>query len=632
MPNWKHRRTPDKSITNNRFGFSSGMGEKPFLWHRIFLTQAGSLWYKWHVLRCLFMKDQLYIYDCITGKLRVSDGDFMAIGAGKQNTFRIRTEEESAGVFAQRSGVCRFFPNHKVTDYSINGNRTDGTAHIKPERFYLFVLKGGCFIAWYGNDDSRPDFGNFNADCWYTYNPQQDTWSEEIKLRHLLKNCEQYDEHMLATFYGLDHNAFRISDLKEVAHFVHKIDSQDLEAEEHAKQKASVFRCPFCHKAFQPQQSLAIAAHPLLKGDSVLGESAMKRFTPELYTAEGYALDEMGAICQEFACPECHHKLPPFYEQTKHHRIAVVAPQSAGMGYYLAALVHKLERDLPRDFDIPFRDADPIQNAALNDMRIRVFYSNTPEEFREGRDFLNGKLHSTVWRNNIFEDLPHPFIYTLSRGHTTHSLMFYNAMSADSDKTQDTGAWAMNRDVLKVADAIFYLFDPTQDPSFRDIISDTIKDSYIPSRTVCQQSILLADMEMNLRKALNLPHGTKTHIPIAVILTKSDVWGELLGPEPLLPTVRNRTLKPHNIMANSARLRDLLFRITPEISSKAEAISKRVCYFAVSSFGVQPEIFTDELTDKKFIAPTDGKLTPTHVTDPFMWALHLHDTGVLDDI
>lgn len=556
----------------------------------------------------------------------------MAIGAGKQNTFRIRTETESAGVFAQRSGVCRFFPNHKVTDYSINGNRTDGIAHIKPERFYLFVLKGGCFIAWYGNDDSRPDFGAFNADCWYTYNPQQDTWSDEITFRHLLQSCEQYDEQVLATFYGLDHNAYRLSDLKEVAQFVRKMDSRAIEAEERAKQKASEFRCPYCHHAFKPQQSLSVAAHPQLQGDDILGAEAMKRFTPELYTPEGFALDAMGAICQEFACPECHHKLPPFYERTKHHRVAIVAPKSAGMGYYLASLVHKLERDLPRDFDIPFRDADPVQNAALNDMRIRVFYSNTPEEFREGRDYLNGKLHSNVWRNHIFERMPHPFIYTLSRGNSTHSLMFYNAMSADEEKHETTGAWSMNREVLKEADAIFYLFDPTQDPSFRDIITDTIKGSQISSRAICQQSILLTDMEMNLRKALNLPHGTKTNIPIALILTKSDVWEELLGPEPLLPIVRNRTLKPHNIMTNSARLRDLLFRIAPEISSKAEAISDRVCYFAVSSFGVQPDIFIDELTDESFIAPAEGKLTPTHVTDPFMWALHLYDTGVLADV
>ncbi len=556
----------------------------------------------------------------------------MAIGAGKQNTFRIRTETESAGVFAQRSGVCRFFPNHKVTDYSINGNRTDGIAHIKPERFYLFVLKGGCFIAWYGNDDSRPDFGSFNADCWYTYNPQQDIWSDEITFRNLLQNCEQFDDQMLATFYGLDHNAYRLSDLKEVAQFARKMDSRDIEAEARAKQKASEFRCPFCHQAFKPQQSLSVAAHPQLRGDDILGAGAMKRFTPELYTPEGFALDAMGAICQEFACPECHLKLPPFYDKTKHHRVAIVAPKSAGMGYYLASLVHKLERDLPRDFDIPFRDADPVQNAALNDMRIRVFYSNTPEEFREGRDYLNGKLHSNVWRNNIFERMPHPFIYTLSRGNSTHSLMFYNAMSADSEKDETTGAWSMSRDVLKEADAVFYLFDPTQDPSFRDIIADTIKDRQISSRTICQQSILLTDMEMNLRQALNLPHGTKTNIPIALILTKSDVWEELLGPEPLLPIVRNRALKPHNIMANSARLRDLLFRIAPEIASKAEAISERVCYFAVSSFGVQPDVFIDELTDESFIAPAEGKLTPTHVTDPFMWALHLHDTGVLADV
>lgn len=573
------------------------------------------------------MKDQLYIYDCLTGKLRVSDGDFMAIGAGKQNNFRILTDAESAGVFAQRSGVCRFFPNHKVAEYSINGNRTNGTAHIKPERFYLFVLQGGCFIAWYGNDDSRPDFGAFNSDCWYTYNPQTDEWSDEIEFRHLLQESDRYDDALLATFYGLGHNAFRITDLREVAILLRKKDGETIETQSLVKQKETVFRCPFCHSVLQPGQSLAIASHPLLRGDTVLGAGAMKRFTPENYTADGMVIDEMGGICQDFACPECHHKLPPFYERMQHHRIAIVGAEGAGMGYYMASLIHRLERDLPGNFDMPFRDADPEQNAALNDMRIRVFYSDTPEEFREGRLFLEGKLHSSVWRKSVFEKLPHPFIYTLNRGRSSHSLIFYNGMAASSSSESR----AFDRDVLKTADAIFCLFDPTQYPAFREIIHTHTNKTASPGRAYAGQSLLLSDMEMHLRQALNLHHGTKTNVPIAFILTKSDMWEELLGPEPLLPTVRNRNLKPHNIYANSARLRELLFRIAPEIPAKAEAISDQVCYFAVSSFGVQPEVFEDELLGEHYIAPESGKLTPAHVTDPFMWVLNLYENGVFAD-
>lgn len=137
------------------------------------------------------MKDQLYVYDCLTGKLRVSNGDFMAVGAGKQNTFRIKAEADNAGVFAQRNGICKFFPHNQITDYSVNGNRSNGIALIKPERFYLFVLSGGCFVAWYGDEDSRPDFATFDADSWYIYNPGTGEWSEEMDFCSLLKQCKK---------------------------------------------------------------------------------------------------------------------------------------------------------------------------------------------------------------------------------------------------------------------------------------------------------------------------------------------------------------------------------------------------------------------------------------------------------
>lgn len=574
------------------------------------------------------MKDQLYVYDCLTAKLRVSNGDFMAVGAGKQNTFRIRSEAENAGVFAQRNGTCRFFPHNRVASYSINGNRSSGVAHIKPERFYLFIISGGCFIAWYGNEDSRPDFSNFDADCWYTYHPENNEWSDEIKFATLLEQCDKLEDCVLATFYGLDHNAFRITDIREIASFLRSQSGSTAAAPTVTRQ--SVVYCPFCHEAFSPKQTPAIAVHPQLQGDTILGDQAMKRFIPTHYTPEGYVLDELGAECHEFACPHCHYKLPPFFEKSEHHRVAVLGAPASGKAYYLASLVHQLERELPRNFGIPFRDADPEQNTALNNMRVRVFYSNTPEEFREGRDFLTGKLHSKVWRRNAYENLPRPFIYSLNKERHAHTLVFYNGTTVCGQGSQDV--LKFDKEALKHVNAVFYLFDPTQDPSFREVIEDMNPGiEFAMPASHCRQSVLLADIEMHLRKTLGLPLEGKIDIPISFILTKSDLWLGLLGPEPLLPTVRNGRLKLHNIQANSARMRDLLFRIAPEICSNAESISDNICYFAVSSFGTEPEVFTDELTANTYIAPVGGKLTPTHVTDPVMWVLAQNNHSIFAD-
>ena len=145
------------------------------------------------------------------------------------------------------------------------------------------------------------------------------------------------------------------------------------------------------------------------------------------------------------------------------------------------------------------------------------------------------------------------------------------------------------------------------------------------------QSQQLADIETHLRATLHLPPGEKLHAPLAIILTKSDVWKDLLGPEPLLPAVRNGRFKPENIKRNSARIRNLLFKIVPEICTNAEAISDKVCYFAVSSFGSQPESYFDDFTGEEYISPIGGKLAPVHVTDPALWMLYSADNNLFPE-
>ena len=110
------------------------------------------------------MNKQLYIYDCLSAKLRASDGVFMTIGSGEKNTFRVRMSAENGGSFAQRDSVCRFFPHGKVSRYSLNGVQLKSDVVIRPETMYLFVLEQGCFICWYGNDAARPDFSQYEPE------------------------------------------------------------------------------------------------------------------------------------------------------------------------------------------------------------------------------------------------------------------------------------------------------------------------------------------------------------------------------------------------------------------------------------------------------------------------------------
>ncbi len=575
------------------------------------------------------MDYQLYIYDCLSGKLRACAEEFMTIGAGERNTFRVLMEADSGGSFARRGDICRFFPHGRIASYSLNGARIQKDATIRPEVLYLFVLSGGCFLCWYGSSERRPDFGSCNPSFWHVYYPSRNSWEgpfalEELPLGELNREHdgeEGGEQEPLVTFDGLGSNAFFLKDMAEVSRFAARLGGRtQADAEELGWLSSGPRLCPSCWMPIGSSESLAIASHPALLGDVLLGETEMKRFSPASRDAQGLPLDEKGAPCSEFACPHCHHKLPPFFHQTEQHLFSLVGVPAAGKSYFLATLVRELEQVLPREFGLPFRDADPASNAVLNDMRMRLFSAHSPQEAYIGKTRLQGSLYQRVWREGQFSVSPRPFIYHITRGARTHSLVFYD----NAGENYEPGRPAAQRssaDHLWAASAILFLFDPTANPGFRSLIQDADDPQvqralYPPGR----QTLLLTETEMRLRTRLNLPPGEKLHVPFALMIGKCDTWQQLLGPEPLLPIVHGGQLIPGNIRANSVRLRNLLFSISPNICADAEAISENVCYFAVSSFGQAPVEFRDERTGTLLLGPASGKVQPFRVTDPVQWA------------
>ncbi len=572
------------------------------------------------------MNKHLYIFDCLAIKLRVSDGSFMTIGKGSNNSFRVEMSAQNGGSFAQRNETCRFFPHGRVASYSLNGERLSTDAEIPPNALSLFVLAGGCFLCWYGEDTDRPDFSSLNPRAWYIYDG--DSWKGPLELTALPAAAEGLPADTPVSFEGMHHATFRLGDILEVAAHRETCPEQELQPIPLHPHDGSL-RCPSCWEFFRPGDELAIAEHPDLCGDGLLGEDAMLRFHPMRLTEHGVPIDERGVPCKGLACPHCHLKLPPFFSQLRQHILSLVGVPAAGKSYYLASLIHDLERELPREFGMAFRDADPAANALLNDMRARLFSASTPQEAYMSKTQLGGKLYQSVWRHNHFAPIPRPFIYNIDKNDKSHSLVFYDnagEIFAPGRATErEPGG-----EHLHVASAILFLFDPTVNPGFRGLLKGH-KDPQLrrnlnpPGR----QTSMLAEIEMRLRARLNLPPGKKLDIPLAIIIGKCDTWKSLLGPEPLLPLTRNGSFMPGHVDVNSARLRQLLFSVTPYICTNAEAISNNVRYFAASALGRSPIEFTDERSGATLIGPESGKVQPFRVTDAVLWALHCAEPGLL---
>lgn len=548
----------------------------------------------------------------------------MTIGSGEKNTFRVKMSVENGGSFAQRDSTCRFFPHGKVSHYSLNGVPMKADVIIRPETMYLFVLESGCFICWYGNDASRPDFSQYNPTIWYLYNPGQEEWYGPYALSDLPLVAPELPDNVLATFQGLEHCAFYLRDILSVASFAGVRPQEPTNIPEPAPHpvEEEVLRCPCCWELFKPAEIMCISSHPSLMGDPILGEDAMLRFLPEYCNEHGLPLDARGCSCNEYACPHCHSKLPPFFTNTRQHIFSLVGVPAAGKSYFLTSMVHELETLFPREFGMPFRDADPITNEPLNEMRMRLFSARTPQEAYIAKTHMQGRLYHQIWRQGVFANMPRPFIYNLNKGAETHSIVLYDNAGEDFQPGRDT-LLTPGSHHLSVASGILFLFDPTANPGFRQLLQESTdpqlrNNLYRPGR----QAMLLAESEMRLRTKLNLPPSEKLNVPLAIIIGKSDTWLHLLGPEPLLPAVRNGMFMHEHINVNSSRLRQLIFSIAPHICTNAEAISSNVRYFAASALGESPVEFRDEHSGTTLIGPASGQMRPMRVTEPLLWALH----------
>lgn len=583
------------------------------------------------------MSKKLYIFDCLSGKLRVSDMAFMSIGRAESNVFRCHMGAEVGGSFTQRGETCYFFPHSAIAEYSLNGVKQQKEAVIRPGALNLFVLGGGCFICWFGEETQLPDFSRYTPQEWFVYDQRTAKWHGPMPLAELPNMRHAVAPDALAVIRGMDACAFMLRDIIEMvsgesAEGQRTPDGRAPSRAGNTPSETEMQRemyCPHCWQAFRLAQALAIAVHPKLSGDPILGEEAQKRFTPVNTDVHGYPVDALGMSVREYACPWCHHKLPPFFTRTNQHIFSLIGIPAAGKTYYLSTMLHELEYALPREFGIAFRDADPSANGPLNEMRMQLFSAASPQEAYLDKTRQQGRLYHKVWKNGLNATMPRPFVYNLSKGGKTHSLVLYDTAGencepgAGINQRQSTGH-------LAVASAILFLFDPTSDAAFRKLIDEDEGGSMRQGAHMQErQALMLSETEMRLRTALHLPPDEKLDIPLAVIIGKSDTWQKLLGAEPLLPSVRNGQFQPKFVEANSKRLRQLLFNVSPHICTNAEAISTNVRYFAVSSFGAPPESFQDSHTGDVLLAPAGGKVRPQKVIDPMLWALHCKEPGLL---
>lgn len=408
--------------------------------------------------------------------------------------------------------------------------------------------------------------------------------------------------------------------------------------------------CPHCWEVFDLSEICWIARSDELVGDILLGDEEHERFLPSRFDVDGNAIDRMGAVCHELACPRCHLKLPDSVLLMRPFFVSIVGAPASGKSYFLASMTYQMLQTFPKKFFIDVADADPLMNQRLadyvslqfmNDDRGSVVKINKTEE--------QGDLYNTT-SNREGERItyPQPFIFSLmplpghryeeQRQMVATSLCLYDN-AGESYLPKEGSSKQPVTQHLGTSHCIFFLFDPLQDHRLRELCRKVSNDPQLGEgntadfrRSPFRQEQVLSEMIKRTRHLRNLDATKKYQQQVIVIVTKADAWHQLVPDLPYReklwtrdPNTNRRTLYEQSIQKVSQITRDFLNKHIPQIVSNVESFASNVTYIPVSATGGSPTV--DKQTQVSGFKASG--LNPAWVEIPLLYALAKSRQGII---
>ena len=376
--------------------------------------------------------------------------------------------------------------------------------------------------------------------------------------------------------------------------------------------------CPHCWHTFSPNEMMWITAHPELRGDSLLGEDAQQRFVPSRFNADCHAIDVKGVVCRKLACPNCHLGL------------------SRAM---------KLRQRLASEFRLSFADADPEANQILSDYEEALFLNSQDDKLVALRKTeKEGDLYESVRFGERTMWYPRPFVFAVQprpdhpenrrlRRLSRAVCLYDNAGEHFLPGGELPHSPATQH--LTLSRALLFLFDPTQNPRFREACRGHSDDPQLEQRQwVHRQDQVLLEAAHRIRTAAGLPQNARDKRPLIVVVTKYDAWWSLAKFEPLESdwVIRSHSsgvcgLHVERLLRVSQKMRVILMKHAPELVAAAEGFSEDVTYIPVSALGRGPERDADGALG---VRPQD--INPMWAEVPMLYALHRTVPGLVAKI
>ncbi|TWU60057.1 hypothetical protein Poly51_03310 [Rubripirellula tenax] len=393
-------------------------------------------------------------------------------------------------------------------------------------------------------------------------------------------------------------------------------------------------RCPHCWKMFPPDEVRWIAAHTSLRGDSVMGAEAMRRFVASAFTAEGDAIDAAGDSCSQLACPQCHLEIPRAIIELQPTFISVVGAPGSGKSYFLASAVERICHRLA-EHDMMFRDAQVDLNTVLSGYRRLLFWSDQPDSpVALPKTEPQGNLYQSVHLSGRDVWFPKPFTFRWlpAMDHPAYAerasmgrvvCLYDNAGEHFLPGSNRTGSFAT--DHLRRSNALLFLFDPTQHAPLRPKLKEVSDDPQLSAsgRNYSQAEVLDEVLE-RVRRRRGVAGVDRISFPLIVAVTKADVWVQSLEGHPLpddlgIVDINGRPgIDLHAFQMVSDRVRAWLKSSCPEMIHAAESQAEKVFYVPTSSQGISPE--WDTASNLLKVRPST--IAPRWADAPLLLAMH----------
>lgn len=386
--------------------------------------------------------------------------------------------------------------------------------------------------------------------------------------------------------------------------------------------------CPYCFSKFAPEEVVFRAMHSREDDENyALGEDeALNKYRerfgldsvgdveaiirpsdiPEEYhhytdhVLVGLT-DRYGVLTRRRLCPFCHNELPITAGKVPSNIISIIGASQVGKSVYMTSLIHTLQHTTAGHF-----------NAAC--MPLNAEISRKFRTLYEEPLFERGDLLASTQKEKMQEPFIFQFVFK-DEAKPPLTLVFFDVAG---EGMVDQDYLGLHGQHIRNSAGILFMVDPLQIRSVRDKIRINLGDR--PGEWVSQYDEPRDVVLTLFGDFIAYQEKSKTDIPTAVVLTKSDMLhslkdedGEYIKSNSNVFNnyVHKNRLNLNEIENIDGEIRRFIGRVDRPFKDTMDVYFSNTGYFAVSALGSNP-------VNQKL----EGVVSPIRVDEPFLWLLH----------